>query len=445
MQSTTQQGSGYVEAVLTDQKAEAATQRRIVIASCIGTAIEWYDFFLYGLIAPLIFDQLFFPKMDPAASSIAVFATFAVGFVARPLGGVIFGHFGDKLGRKSVLLITLLLMGLSTMGIGLLPAYTQIGIYASVFLVALRFLQGFALGGEATAAGLMIVESCPEGKRGLYAAFIQTAGPIGVIGASLSALLISHMPEADLLSWGWRVPFVFSGVLVAVGLYIRLKVEESPAFVASQDAAPTAKVPALDALRNFGKPIAIILFAAMAETTFFYVTSIFSLSYVTKSLALPRDIVTTAVLIACVLALFTVPYFGSLSDRIGRKGMFMLAILLGAIYMYFFFGLLNTREPLIIIGAITVAAGIIHPLMFAPEGSFFPELLPTRVRFSAVSIGKQFGTVLGGGIAPLIASSLLASSDGNPRVIAMYYSAIAVVALFALYFARETKDQKIAY
>jgi metabolite-proton symporter len=421
----------------------AAIRRRVVVAGSIGTAIEWYDFFLYGLVAPLIFDRLFFPALDPTVGTIAVFTTFAVGFVARPVGGLVFGHFGDRLGRKSVLLVTLLLMGLSTMLIGLLPTYTSIGIAAAIGLATLRFIQGFALGGEAVAAGLMTVESAPDTKRGLFAAFIQAAGPTGVVCASLSALLISRMPEADLLLWGWRIPFIISGVLVAIGLYIRLKVEESPAFEATAHKAPPARLPALDALRSYPKPITVVFFASMAETAFFYLTAIFSLSYVTRTLDLPKEVITQAVLIANVLALITVPLFGALSDRIGRKRLFMAAVFIGAVYIFFFYGLLETRNPLLIMLAITLAAGIIHPLMFGPEGSFFPELFPTRIRFSGVSIGKQFGTVLGGGIAPLIAASLFAW-DGTTRPITLYFLVIAVAALIALVFSKETKDVNIA-
>ena len=415
-----------------------SARRRILVAGTIGTAIEWYDFFIYGLVGPLVFDQLFFPKFDQLTATLAVFATFAVGFLARPLGGVVFGHFGDRIGRKSVLLCTLLLMGLATMAIGLLPTYGRVGVIATVALVVLRFIQGFALGGEATAAGLMAIETSPGDQRGFSAAVIQAAGPLGVVLASFAALLISRLPEADLLSWGWRVPFLISAILVVLGLYMRLRIEESSAFREAEIAA----VPAAEALRMHWRPIIIVFFAEMAQTSYFYLTAIFTISFATRQLGVQKDVVTRAVLLANLVGLVAMPLIGSWSDRIGRKRLFLAGVVIAAASMFVFYNAIASRDTLLVTVAIMLAAGVIHPLMFSTEGSYFPELFPTRIRFTGVSIGKQFGVVLGGGIAPLVATSLFALT-GTTYAITGYYVALAVAAVIALGFAHETSKMRL--
>jgi MFS family permease len=426
-------------ATAVDPHQTFGARRRILLAGTIGTAIEWYDFFIYGLIAPLVFDQLFFPKFDQLTATIAVFATFAVGFLARPLGGLVFGHFGDRLGRKSVLLCTLLLMGLATMSIGLLPNYASAGAPATVALVALRFIQGFALGGESTAAILMALETSPGGRRGLSAAVIQAAGPIGVVLASFAALLISRLPEADLLSWGWRVPFLVSAVLVALGVYMRLRIEESAAF---REAPQAAMVPAVEALRSYWRSILIVFFAEMAQTSYFYLTAIFIMSFATRQLGVQKDVMTRAVLLANIVSLVAMPLIGAWSDRIGRKRLFVAGIALAAVSMFAFYDMIASRDTLLVTAALILAAGVIHPLMFGTEGSYFPELFPTRIRFTGVSIGKQLGVVLGGGIAPLIATGLFAWT-GATRAISGYYVVLAFAALVALAFAQETGKSQL--
>jgi MFS family permease len=415
-------------------------RRRTLLAGTIGTAIEWYDFFIYGLIAPLVFDQLFFPKYDQLTATLAVFATFAVGFLARPLGGIVFGHFGDRSGRRSVLLSTLLLMGLGTMSIGLLPTYASAGASATVALVVLRFIQGFALGGESTAANLMAIETSPDDQRGLSAAVVQAAGPLGVVLASVAALAISRLPEADLLSWGWRVPFLISAILVAVGLYVRLRVEESPAF---REMPVVVKVPALAALRTHWHSIIVVFFAEVAQTSYFYLTAIFTISFATRQLGVAKDVMTQAVLFANLVAFIAMPLIGAWSDGIGRKRLFVTGVVLAAVSMFVFYDAVATRDAGLVTMAVVLAAGIIHPLMFATEGSYFPELFPTRIRFTGVSIGKQLGTVLGGGIAPLVATSLFAVT-GTTLAITGYYIALALAALVALGFARETAKSRLA-
>lgn len=414
-------------------------RRRILVAGAIGTAVEWYDFFIYGLIGPLVFDQLFFPKFDQLTATLAVFATFAVGFLARPLGGVVFGHFGDRIGRKSVLLCTLLLMGLATMSIGLLPTYGRVGVIATVALVVLRFIQGFALGGESTAAGLMAIETSPGNQRGFSAAVIQAAGPLGVVLASFAALVISRLPEADLLSWGWRVPFLISALLVALGLYMRLRIEESAAF---REAPQVAAVPAVEALRTHWRSIIIVFFAEMAQTSYFYLTAIFTISFATRQLGVQKDVITQAVLLANLVGLVAMPLIGAWSDRIGRKRLFLAGVVIAAASMFVFYNAVASRDTLLVTVAVMLAAGVIHPLMFGTEGSYFPELFPTRIRFTGVSIGKQLGVVLGGGIAPLVATGLFALT-GTTYAITGYYVALALAAVIALGFAHETSKSRL--
>jgi metabolite-proton symporter len=418
--------------------ADSKTQyRRLLLASCFGTAVEWYDFFVYGFLAPLVFNQLFFPKLDPLAGTLAVFATFGVGFLARPLGGILFGHFGDRVGRKSILLVTLMLMGLGTAAIGLLPTYAQAGVLAPVLLVTLRFLQGFALGGESIGALLLTVEGSPAHRRGWYGALIQASGPAAVVAASLAVSLVSRLPDGELLSWGWRVPFWVSLLLVLLGLYVRLKIKESPVFADALARGTLVRVPLLEILRRYRRATLVTFFICLAETSFYYLTAVYVLSYGTKILGLPRTLLTTALLIANTLALFTVPLFGALSDRVGRRPLFLLGLIATALYLPVFFLLLDSKDALLVTGAMVLAAGIIHPSMFGPEGSFFSELFDTRVRFSGVSFGKQLGTVLGGGSAPLVATSLYAWHGSTDAVVA-YFTVFAVLAVVAVLLAPET-------
>jgi len=432
-------GTGRDSAVA-EARHPSSTRRRTLVAGAIGTAIEQYDFFIYGFIGPLVFDQLFFPKFDSLTATLAVFATFAVGFMARPLGGLVFGHFGDRSGRRSVLLCTLVLMGLATTLIGVLPTYAGAGWMATVALVVLRFIQGFAVGGEWTAASLMALETSPDHQRGFSAAVIQAAGPVGVVLASFSAVAISHLPEADLLSWGWRVPFLVSAILVVVGVYVRLRIEESSAFLKVSE---TAKVPALEALRLHWRPIIVVLFAEIAQTSYFYLTAIFTISLATRQLGIAKDAITQAVLLASLVALVAMPAIGAWSDRVGRKRLFVAGVVLAAASMFAFYHMVATRETVLVTIAVVLAAGIIHPLMFATEGSFFPELFPTRIRFTGTSIGKQFGVVLGGGIAPLVATSLFAGA-GTTMAITGYYVVLALAALIALGFVRDTSRSSLS-
>ncbi|WP_341317517.1 MFS transporter [Paraburkholderia sp. IMGN_8] len=431
-------------APLDSSQTRSASGKRLFFASFLGTMVEWYDFFLYGFIAPLVFEELFFPKLTPLSGTIAVYATFAVGYASRPLGGLIFGHFGDKVGRKSMMLVTLLMMGVGTTLIGFLPSYGQIGIAATYALVILRFFQGFALGGESAAASLMVLENAAQGRRGFLGAALQSAGPLGVLLASLAVFLVSRLPHETLLSWGWRVPFLLSAVLVVIGIYIRLRVEETYAFKKQQGQHELARVPVLETLRNYKWPVFAVLVVSITESTFYYLTGVYSVSFVTKTMHMPGSVAIGAIACANAFALVSVPIYGALSDRLGRKGVYLIGIVASAIYLHFFFQLLLGRSPTVIVLAVVIAVGVIHAPMYAMFGSFYGELFPTRVRFTGFSMGKAFGTVLGGGIAPMIAATLVARNHGDPSGIGVYYLCLAVVALVVILRTRETCNADIA-
>lgn len=419
---------------------EQSAFRRVVLASSIGTAIEWYDFFIYAFLGSLVFDRVFFPQVSSTAGTMAVFATFTVGFLARPLGGVVFGHFGDRIGRKSVLIASMLLMGFATAAIGCLPPFAQIGLWAPGLLVVLRFLQGFALGGESVGAVLLTVEGSPASKRGLFGGLIQAAGPASVVLASLATAAVMRLPEEQLLTWGWRVPFLASLVLVAVGLYVRARVFETKTFVAAAREVP--RVPLLEVLQHHRKPVAIVLVLSVAETAFFYLTVTFSLSYGAR-LGIAKPVLSEAVLFGNLLAMCAVPVCGVLSDRLGRRPVFAAGLATAMLFIYPFFLLLQTLDPWAVVVAIVIAAGVIHPLMFGSESSFFAELFPTRVRFTAISVGKQLGTILGGGLAPLVATALMASSGDRIGTVVTYFATLSVMALLAALVARETQGQEL--
>jgi MFS family permease len=412
----------------------------VVLASSIGTAIEWYDFFIYAFLGSLVFDRVFFPQVSSAAGTMAVFATFTVGFLARPLGGVVFGHFGDRVGRKSVLIASMLLMGFATAAIGCLPSFAEIGLWAPGLLVVLRFLQGFALGGESVGAVLLTVEGSPVAKRGWFGGLIQAAGPASVVLASLATAAVMRLPEDQLLSWGWRVPFLVSLGLVVVGLYVRARVFEAKSFIASRQMAP--KLPIAEVLKHHRKPVLIVLVLSVAETAFFYLTVTFSLAYGAR-LGIAKSVLSDAVLFGNLLSMCAVPMFGALSDRLGRRPVFAGGLALALLFVYPFFLAIQTLNPWAVSAAIVIAAGVIHPLMFGSESSFFAELFPAGVRFTAISVGKQLGTILGGGLAPLVATALMAASGDRIGSVVGYFAALSVVALVAALLTKETRGREL--
>ena len=414
-----------------------ASVGRVVLASFIGTTIEWYDFFLYGTAAALVFNRLFFPTFDPLAGTMAAFATYAVGFFARPLGGVIFGHFGDKLGRKSMLVTTLMLMGVATCAIGLLPTHAQAGSLAPVLLVALRFIQGLGVGGEWGGAVLMAVEHGHAGRRGFYASIVQAGVPVGLLLANAVFHLFSSLPEKEFLAWGWRVPFLLGGLLLAVGMFIRLRIVESPLFARAQAAQPAPKLPLLDALRQHPRNVLIAMGARFAENAAFYIFTVFVLTYATTQLGLAQGVVLNCVLAASAVQCVAIPAFGALSDRIGRRPVYLGGAVFLALFAFPFFWLVDTRNTLLI-GTAIVLGLVGHSAMYGPQAAFFSELFSTRVRYTGASLGYQLASPFAGGLAPLIATALLQWAGGKPWPIAAYLVGMAAITLFSVWCAAET-------
>ncbi len=398
-------------------------------ASMAGTTIEWYDFFLYGTAAALVFNRLFFPTLDPIAGTLAAFATYAVGFIGRPLGGMLFGHFGDRVGRKSMLLLTLLMMGLPTIAIGLIPTYEQIGYWAALLLVGMRFLQGMAVGGEWGGAVLMAVEHAPEGRKGFYGSLPQTGVGAGLLLSGLAMSAIAGLPEEDLLAWGWRLPFLASVVLLGVGWLIRLKVPESPDFARLAARGERVRVPLLDVLRHHPRETLTIIGARTAENAWFYMAVTFALAYAANQLAIPREQVLGAITAGAALSLVTMPLAGYLSDQVGQKRLYFAGLLLLCAFVYPFFAMLGSREPPLVWWAMVLAVGVVFPILYAPESLLFARQYPARLRYSGISVSVQFAGVLGGGFAPMIATSLLAAGGGGPRYVILYLLGLALVAL----------------
>ena len=412
--------------------ANTTSQHRIAgLASMAGTTIEWYDFFLYGTAAALVFNKLFFPALDPLSGVLAAFATYAVGFIGRPLGGIVFGHFGDKVGRKSMLILTLLMMGVPTVLIGLIPTYDSIGYWAAVLLVTLRFLQGVAVGGEWGGAVLMAVEHAPEGRKGFYGSLPQTGVGAGLVLSTLAMTAVSNLPEEDMLSWGWRLPFLASSVLLIVGWLIRVKVAESPDFERLKNAPkPTvAKAPIKVVLRDHRRAVLTIIGARMAENAWFYLAATFALAYTTGPLELPRADVLSAITAGAALSLITMPLAGWLSDRIGQKRLYLIGVTLLMLYVWPFFALLATRDLDQVWLAMVIALGVVFPLMYAPESQLFARQFPAAVRYSGISLGVQIAGVLGGGLAPMIATALLAQGGGSPHYVIAYLLGLSAIAL----------------
>ncbi|CUI82272.1 MFS transporter [Achromobacter xylosoxidans] len=425
--------------MMTTKTAPARSRRDYVtagLASMMGTTIEWYDFFLYGTAAALIFNKIFFPSFDPLTGTLAAFATYSVGFFARPLGGVIFGHYGDRIGRKSMLLITLLLMGVPTILIGLIPSYEQIGYWAAVLLVLMRFLQGIAVGGEWGGAVLMAVEHAPQGKKGFFGSLPQAGVAPGLILSSLAMGAVAGLPEQDMLSWGWRLPFLASVVLLAVGWFIRVKVAESPDFEQMRDKGAKVEVPVAAVLRHHRRALWTVVGARLAEVTWFYTVVTFSLAYATGTLGIPRAVMLDATIWGAALALFSMPLFGMLGDRIGHKWVFMAGAVGILACAPLFFQLLATGQTGWIIVAVCLAVGLVYACLYGPEGTLFSSQFPAEVRYTGISLAVQVSGAIGGGLAPIVATWLLARAGGDPKYVVWYLSALGVVAVFSAWRMR---------
>ena len=416
---------------------------KVVLASFIGTAIEWYDFFLYGTAAALIFNRLFFPLLNPTAGVLASFSTYAVGFFARPVGGVVFGHFGDRLGRKSTLVVSLVMMGLATSLIGLLPTYEQAGIWAPVLLVGLRFIQGFGVGGEWGGAVLLAVEHGHKSRRGFVSSWVQAGVPVGLLLANAVFSLTSQLPEPTFQSWGWRLPFLAGGLLLVVGLFIRLRILESPLFTRDRATATPHRLPVWEVLRTQPKNVLLAMGARMAENVSFYLLSVFILVYATKWLRLPQEMILHGVLVASAGQLLTLPLFGLLSDRWGRRPVYLFGALGMGLFAFPFFALVDTGNTTLIWVALAVGLGVFHAAMYGPQAAFFAELFRTRTRYSGASLGYQLAAPFAGGLAPLIATALLEWSSGRPWPVAVYLIGMVMLTLIAVFLSAETARREL--
>ncbi|MEU6410156.1 MFS transporter [Microbispora sp. NPDC046933] len=417
---------------------------KVVGASLIGTTIEWYDFFLYGSAAALVFNKLFFPTEDELTGTLLAFLTYAVGFVARPLGGLVFGHYGDRLGRKRLLVISLLMMGGSTFLIGCLPTYAALGAGAPLLLTALRLVQGFALGGEWGGAVLLVSEHGDPRNRGFWASWPQAGAPGGnLIATGVLALLAAVQPDDAFLAWGWRIAFLLSGVLVLIGLWIRLTVTESPVFQeALERQEPAPKAPILGVLRHHWRDVLVAMGARMAENVSYYVITAFVLVYGTTAAGLPKGTVLNAVLIGSAFHFVTIPLWGALSDRLGRRPVYLLGAVGVGLWAFAFFPLIDTKNFALVTVAVTVGL-LLHGAMYGPQAAFFSELFATRMRYSGVSIGYQLASIAAGGVAPLIAVALL-DAYGSSVPVSVYVVAAAVLTIIAVIASRETRDRDLS-
>lgn len=397
--------------------------RKVVTSALIGATIEWYDFFLYGVVAGIVFSKLYFPGEDPLISTLLAYTTFAVGFVTRPLGGIIFGHFGDKVGRKSMLVITLMIMGVSTFLIGLTPTYDQIGIAAPILLLLLRIAQGIGLGGEWGGAVLMAYEYAPKNKQGFYASLPQVGLAIGLFMASGVVALLSWLcTNEQFMSWGWRVAFLLSGVMVLVGMYIRLHVQETPEFAAVKERNAATAIPFMDMMRRYPGNVLKGMGARYIDGVFFNIFGVFSITYLTDTVKISRTDALIGVMMAAVAMCVTIPFFGHMSDRMGRARLYMWGSLITAISAFPAFWLMTHSggSPLLIWASIVIPLGVIYASVYGPEAALFCDLFDAKVRYTGISFVYQFSGIFAAGITPIIATSLIKTSGGSPWLICCY-------------------------
>ncbi len=422
-----------------------STLRKTIIGGFVGTSIEWYDFFLFGSAAALVFNKVFFPTFNPLTGTLLAFGTYAVAFLARPLGGLVFGHFGDRYGRKSTLIATLMVMGLATFAMGLLPGYEAIGIAAPILLVILRFMQGLGLGGEWGGAVSMVVEhgdsSGDPRRRGFYASWPQIGVPAGnLLAVGALAVTGALTSEESFQAWGWRLPFLFSIVLVAVGFWIRRALSESPIYEEMAEQEPDRQ-PIKEIFRDYRRPLLITIGIRIASDVSYYTFALFSITYVTQQLGFDSSIVLNGVLVASVFQLVAIPAFASLSDRVGRRPVYLAGAVGVGLWAFAFFPLLDTGSPFAAILAITVGL-VCQAAMYGPMAAFISEMFPTRVRYSGSSAGYQLAGVVGGSVAPLIGVALLARYDSSVPV-SIYTLVAASITVLAVVLARETSGQRL--
>lgn len=417
-------------------RSKDAMRRWVLISTAVGSIIEWYDFYIYGTAAALVFGRLFFPASDPAVGTLASLLTFAVGLLARPVGSIIFGHFGDRLGRKSMLMLSLLLMGVPTVLIGLLPTYSSIGVWAPVCLVILRIIQGFALGGEWGGAVLMAVEHAPTGKRGLFGSLPQLGVPGGVLLALGAFALVSQLPEEDFLTYGWRLPFLASALLVIFGIVMRWRIDESPEFEQSRSSGKIVRLPVTVLVRDHWRQVLLAAGGKVGEVTLFFLVTVYLVSYASTSLSMPRSTVLNMVLAGAALAFALIPIAGAISDRFGARRIYILGCSALAAVAIPMFALIETGNPSLVAIALVVPLGCIFPFIFGPQPALYASQFPAELRYSGISLGVSLASAVAGGFAPVIATGIVASF-GNARMVGVYLAGVAVVsALSAIGMAK---------
>lgn len=415
---------------------------QVALASAIGTTVEYYDFTLYATATALVFNHIFFVSGDPMVGSIAAFATFFVGYCARPLGGLLFGHFGDKIGRRTMLLLTVLIMGIGTFLIGLIPSYDSIGIWAPILLVTLRLLQGIGLGGEYGGGMVMTIENAPAGRRGFFSSLVHIGTPAGfLIPIALLSAVSAAMAPDTFLAWGWRIPFLASVALVAVALFIRFRIAESPAFEKAVRKEKPATLPVAEVLRLHWPNVLLGIGAKIAESGLFNIYAVFAITYCVTTLNLSKELVLNGILVGCAVECITLPLFGALSDRIGRKPLYVVGALLQAVFAFFFFGMLDTGSTAMIWLAVTIGLGLGHGMMYGAQGALFSALFPTRVRYTGLSLVQQIGPILGGGLSPLVAVWLMSQYHSSAPV-ALYMAGIAVLSALCALALRVLPEQE---
>ncbi|WP_110113048.1 MFS transporter [Bacillus sp. CGMCC 1.16541] len=420
-------------------KGEAKVAKKALIASLIGSSIEWYDYFLYGTVAALVFSKLYFPSEDPVVGLMLAYASFAIPFFIRPLGGIIFSHIGDRIGRKKTLVMTLSLMGIATVLIGLLPTYETIGIWAPILLIILRLVQGLGIGGEWGGALLLAVEYAPKKQRGFFGSIPQMGVTIGMLLGTLSISLMTLLPDESFLAWGWRVPFILSALLVFLGLWIRNGLDETPAFKEAKETGNISKMPLVDTFKYHWRSVLIAVGAKVVETAPFYIFSTFIISYATGTLGFERSAALNAVTIATLITTIMIPFMGKWSDKVGRKPLYIGGTIGMILYAFPYFYLLSLDSVFWLTVATIIGLGIIWAPITAILGTMFSEIFATNVRYTGVTVGYQIGAAIAGGTAPLIATALLTTYNNSSTPVAIYIIVTGLISLVAIMFTRETK------
>ncbi|MGG0666128.1 MFS transporter [Viridibacillus arvi] len=422
---------------------DAKQMRKIWIASLVGSSIEWFDYFLYGTVAALVFNQVFFVNEDPTIGLLLSYASFALAFFIRPFGGVIFSHIGDRIGRKKTLVITLSLMGAATFGMGLLPTYQAIGIWAPILLITLRLVQGLGIGGEWGGALLLAVEYAPKEKRGLYGAIPQMGVTIGMVLGTIALSLMSLLPEGSFMTWGWRVPFLISAVLVLFGLWVRKGIDETPSFKKVKESGDIPKLPIVETLKNYWREVLIAIGAKVVETAPFYIFGTFVVSYATSNLGFSRTAVLNSVMVATIITTILIPIMGSLSDKYGRKKLYIAGTVGMMLYAFPYFWMLQQQSVALLVIATIVGLGVIWAPITAVLGTMFSEIFDAKVRYTGITLGYQIGAAVAGGTAPLVATALLVNFNNSYVPVALYIIITAIISLLAIWAVKDRSRENL--